>query len=253
MAQRYYLIRLFISSDQLLVRRRIKLIICHPLELIFIKTKKVGGTSFEIALSKYCDVDCLITPISKNDEKLRAELGFNRKQNYDFRKLDISPVKKNMGVKGKFKNHMSSEEISNQIPAKIWKSYKKISIHRNPFDAIVSKYFWRQRNQPEELNFEDWLLNAPNMLLENTQISPISGQYKPDIIIRYEKFETDIDLLGIDGFFEIFNKIRAKGQFRKNQNTSVSHMFKNNSKLINLVSDICAEEIKYFNYQRPNP
>ncbi len=39
------------------------MIICHPLKLIFIKTKKVGGTSFEVTLSSFCDDDSIITPI----------------------------------------------------------------------------------------------------------------------------------------------------------------------------------------------
>jgi len=39
------------------------MIICPPLKLIFIKTKKVGGTSSEIALSSFCDDDSIITPI----------------------------------------------------------------------------------------------------------------------------------------------------------------------------------------------
>jgi hypothetical protein len=41
--------------------------ISHELKLIFIKTKKVGGRSFEIALSKYCGPGCVITPISLDD------------------------------------------------------------------------------------------------------------------------------------------------------------------------------------------
>jgi hypothetical protein len=51
-------------------------IICHPLKLIFMKTKKVGGTSFEIALSSFCDDDSIITPISPADEQIRAGLGY---------------------------------------------------------------------------------------------------------------------------------------------------------------------------------
>lgn len=39
------------------------MIICHPLSLIIIKTQKVGGTSLEIALSKYYGPACIITPI----------------------------------------------------------------------------------------------------------------------------------------------------------------------------------------------
>ena len=58
------------------------MIIYHPLKLIFVKTKKVGGTSFEIALSKYCSGNCIITEILPEDEQLRQELGFQPAQNF---------------------------------------------------------------------------------------------------------------------------------------------------------------------------
>ena len=58
------------------------MIICHPLKLIFIKTKKVGGTSFEIALSSFCDASSVITPISGADEQTRASLGYPGPQNH---------------------------------------------------------------------------------------------------------------------------------------------------------------------------
>lgn len=58
------------------------MIVCHERKIIFVKTKKVGGTSFEIALSKFCGPDCIITPITPADEELRKSLGFRSSQNY---------------------------------------------------------------------------------------------------------------------------------------------------------------------------
>ena len=59
------------------------MIISHKLKCIFIKPKKVGGTSFEVALSKYCGDKDIITPISNDDETLRKELGYRGSQNYE--------------------------------------------------------------------------------------------------------------------------------------------------------------------------
>jgi hypothetical protein len=58
------------------------MIVCHERKIIFVKTKKVGGTSFEIALSKFCGPNCIITPITPADEDLRKSLGFRGAQNY---------------------------------------------------------------------------------------------------------------------------------------------------------------------------
>ena len=51
------------------------MIISHKHKLIFVKTKKTAGTSFEIALSNFTNQASIITPISKDDEKLRQKMG----------------------------------------------------------------------------------------------------------------------------------------------------------------------------------
>lgn len=49
------------------------MIISHKHKFIFVKTRKTAGTSVEIALSRHLGPDDIITPISPDDEKLRAE------------------------------------------------------------------------------------------------------------------------------------------------------------------------------------
>lgn len=52
------------------------MIISHRYRFIFLKTRKTGGTSVEIALSPFCSADDIITPIAPPDEALRASLGY---------------------------------------------------------------------------------------------------------------------------------------------------------------------------------
>ena len=47
------------------------MIISHKYKYIFLKTNKTAGTSIEIALSKHCDHNDIITPISAEDEAIR--------------------------------------------------------------------------------------------------------------------------------------------------------------------------------------
>jgi len=58
------------------------MIISHEHKFIFIKTNKTAGTSIEIALSKYCGSNDIITPISDEDEEIRRQLGYRGPQNY---------------------------------------------------------------------------------------------------------------------------------------------------------------------------
>ena len=58
------------------------MIISHKLKVIYIKLAKVTGTSFELALSKYCGPDDILTPIGKNGGEYREFGGFLEAQNY---------------------------------------------------------------------------------------------------------------------------------------------------------------------------
>jgi hypothetical protein len=231
------------------------MIICHPLKIIFVKTKKVGGTSFEIALAKYCSENCIITEISSADEKLRRQLGYRTAQNYDF----SNPLKnlkfwhENSGFRGRFWNHIESSKIKEQIPQAIWDGYTKIAIHRNPFDVLVSKYFWSQRNvgSEEKQPFHKWFLKFPQKASMNLRIAPISGEFSMDKVIRYDSLEQDIDALDIDGLWSLFSSLSAKGNIRLKDGPTIASMYQDQAEVVDAIYDLCAEEIEYFDYQVP--
>lgn len=123
------------------------MIVSHKHRFIFIKTKKTGGTSVEIALSKICGPHDIITEINPEDEVLRKEHGGLGRQNdlvplgkYTWRDLLKLIIR---GQRKRFYNHMSATDIRRYLPDNVWTNYFKFAVERNPFDKVYSHYWWR--------------------------------------------------------------------------------------------------------------
>lgn len=210
------------------------MIICHPLRIIFIKTKKVGGTSFEIALSKFCGDDCVITPLMPDDETLRAKLGFRGAQNWEA---------------GGFTAHSTAAEVQAAVAPEVWQGYRKVTIWRDPFDALISRYYWR-RGDRKGLSFEEFVQQNQALISVNPVIAPLSGPAKLDTYLRYERLADDMDAAGLGAVREVMQGLSAKGGVRPAEAT-VEAMFATAPEATRLVAERCAEEIAAFGYRVP--
>jgi len=223
------------------------MILSHKLKIIFIKTKKVGGTSFEIAMSKFCDEQDVITPIADRDEELRNSLGYRGAQNHKNKKWYFLSKKR----RKLFYNHMSAEEVRGIIGQKIWDEYKKITIYRNPFDAIISRYYYLGAEKTG-LSFEDFVISNPKALLENSQIAPLSGPFRLNYYVPYHKMQDELARIGLSYISDEIQKISAKGSYRPKEGTSMEEIFSGRPHIVDLICKACAEEIAHFNFDVPN-
>ncbi|MCP4295093.1 MAG: sulfotransferase family protein, partial [Proteobacteria bacterium] len=103
------------------------MIISHKHKFIFIKPLKVAGTSLEISLARHCDSNDVITPLTSFSEKSDESAYTHSARNYK---------------KEGYFNHITPAEIKNKVGEKVWNEYFKITVVRNPWDQIVSRYFW---------------------------------------------------------------------------------------------------------------
>jgi len=219
-------------------------IICHPLKLIFLKTKKVAGTSFEVALSKFCSSECIITPISAQDEQVRANLGFRGPQNYlESDRVGISnPDSANYKLMGDFINHSNIFTIKDNLRKQIFDEYTKLSIHREPADVLVSKYFYRTRYlvPNQRPSFAHWYQRHKITAVENYLIAPVKGEPRCDKIFAYEHLLQEIkdsDLLPSE-FTNVFDRLRLKSHYRDIHSQDASAFFERESVNSNELSNI---------------
>jgi len=225
------------------------MIVSHAHRFIFVKTLKTAGTSMEIALSQFCGPQDIITRIRPEDEQTRRDLGLRGRQN------DLLPLARYQPAdwhrlfferrRAWYLNHMPARDIRPRLGAKIWDSYTKFTIERNPWDCAVSRYFWDTRDLPDRPTFADYLASAPH--LSNFPIYAIDGVVAVDHVIRYENLDAGLDWLQ-DALHLPERPIlpRAKSAARPDRRP-YSELFTPATR--DFVARACAREIELFGYQ----
>ena len=226
--------------------------------LLFLKPRKVGGTSFEIALSKYAGSEDILTKLFPADETLRRELGYRSAQNHSFTKADglADPTLVHAAKKDrKFFSHIPAALAKNRLGDVTWESALKVSIIRNPFDKLVSEFCWthREKKNFSREKFEKWMRNHPLALNKNDEQYLIRGEDIIDYYIRYEHLEADILQLeklkpSLKGLYEAFSNLSAKAGVRP-PSVSPAELFAEQPGLVEAVRFFNKSAIGRFGYE----
>jgi len=197
------------------------MILSHEFKFVFLKTSKTAGTSVEIALSRFCGPRDIITPISPKDEEIRKKLGYRGPQNYlmplhqntlpDWAKLILKGERRK-----KFYNHMSAEEVRALMDPDDWNGYFKFCVERNPWDRLISYYYWRCRTEPRPSVAEFLSSSDPSLLRhKGYDLYTIDDQVVVDKVCRFEQLDTDLEAVREHlGLPEKLELPRAKSGFR---------------------------------------
>lgn len=173
-------------------------IVSHRYRFIFLKTAKTAGTSIEIALSKFLGPDDIITPVSADDELLRKQSGGVGPQNYRHPPGTSGKSLKavlNCLRKPAFYHHMPATEVRSLVGEHTWQSYFRFCVERNPFDRVISLYYWccRKGHRP---CISEFLQSARIQLLiqRGRQIYTASnGQLLVNRVLRYESLSEELE------------------------------------------------------------
>ncbi len=198
------------------------MIISHKYKFIFVKTMKTAGTSIEIFLSRHCAETDILTPIwpevdphyPRNYRGIwnpfpeilhKSGLGI-RKTAYDF-------------VRGnRYYNHIPASSIRQRTPKKIWDSYFKFCVERNPWDKTLSHYHMLNSLSGGTISFEKYI-STGNYCINFPKYTDSNGAILVDKVIKYENLVTELGLifkqLGIP--FSGSLGVRAKSEYRKDR------------------------------------
>jgi hypothetical protein len=230
-------------------------IISHRHKFIFLKTKKTGGTSIEIALSRLCGPEDVITRISPPDEELRQELGFPGPQNTalpaDQVGLGARALAALRGRALEFYNHAPAEFVRRHVSPAVWDGYFKFSFERDPYDKAISRYYWSNRDRKELPPLTEYLEREREMQLSNWSIYAIGDRVATDFVGRYENLAEDLrTALRRVGITEAVELPRTKAGTRSDR--------RHYSELLDArararIEKVCARELAAFGYRWQTP
>jgi hypothetical protein len=239
-------------------------IVSHKHKLIFLKPRKVAGTSFEMAFSAVSGRKDVITRISPKDERERRRAGLATFQNCGkpvreiFRDHTINDVAQlcTFNWPAKYYNHMSASMLRDCVGGEVWDTYRKISIVRNPWDLLVSKYFWSHRGAGNLPGFGNWLRSNAGALSSNRQQYFIGEDMVVDRFLRFERLESDIEELeqaipSLDGLAKSFSGFKAKADSRPESSRDIVAFYRDEGveEVNTLISFFFKFEVASFGYR----
>lgn len=242
-------------------------------KFIFIKGRKVGGTSIEIALSTLCGSDDIVTPITPIDEKKRMAMG-GKCQNYSDSKTIEREYLENIELKPNdqlteikipkcnYYNHMSLEEVVKLAECDL-NDFFIFCAERSPYSKVIS---WANM----ALTFKYYKMGLDKIATKN-EISLIidkslkNGTLKKIINIDLYKYSSKIMTHVVynekleDDFLRIIEKLKinpnislpyAKKGISAND-INPSTILKNDQIL--KINELFKEEFETFGYKTINP
>ena len=234
------------------------MILSHKHRFIFIKTVKTAGTSLEMALSRFCGPDDIITPISPSDEATRRAHGHRGPQNFRYpvwqwptverRTLLYALYKKRLPFA--FYNHMPAQAVRGMIGRDVWDSFYKFTVTRDPIDRILSLYYWEREWSGFSGDFATFLRRRASQIDSHWRIVSENDRFMLDGFIRYEHLRSDLDRLGErlnlpESLAEVFEGMSAKAGIRPQDATADSLVGRDERAF---VAYLCRPEIEAFGY-----
>lgn len=214
--------------------------------LVFLKTIKTAGTSIEMEISRHVDDEAVLTPIIPEEAERVAHAGRGA-QNHD-RRAEVSELTLRRlvgGVKRRqwprvplFWHHITASEVRSRIGDQQWSDATKVCVVRNPWEVFASR-FQMERDRRADIDTVDDMVSRIGVT-SNWPIYTIDDEIVVDHVVRYEDLgHLSEVLLGVG--IEIGELPRAKASGSRREPLEQRH--------VDLVADVCRQEIEHFGYR----
>ena len=191
------------------------MIIFHKRKFIYIRLKKVGGSSFENSFMK------------KNglllSEKIPKEL------------------RRSEGISD---THITAKKLQFLLSEEMWNSFLKVATIRCPYDMLVSHYYYALSRRKRQKSFEQFISEGnKGPLVKICGLHNEEGKILVDYLIRYEHLEEDIgeleEKIGCPGLLKKFLGTRKKGGTRPKTGTSSCEMYSKYPEAKRVIDEAC--------------
>ncbi len=222
------------------------MLVSHGHRFIYTKTVKTGGTSVESYFERFC---------MPGDEWAESHWRHEHVSESGI----VGHRGPNMPKNCVWWNHMPAWLIRRMVGEEIWNGYFKFCVIRNPYEKVVSAfYFFRKRSNPHiqfndlELDralFEQWVLSGYKLPIDSDKFL-IDGRFCLDDVIRYESLLQDIERicgkLGVhwSGLWFPAFKTGVRPEY-----ATVEALYTDRSRMI--VETAFAFDLEYFKYAFP--
>ena len=233
-------------------------------KLIFLKPRKVAGTSFLIALASFAGNRDIITEISELD--LLSKYASRAPQNNNMPIREVLRYARLQTLKQlrrgewprRFIGHATASEVRSRLGPSVFDDSLKVSIVRNPYTQLVSLYNWERRLAREGRghqfdSFGNWLMRHPHKINWNYDQYYIDQDDVIDFYLRFEHLKEDAAALeklrpNLAGLSDRLSRVHAKPG---SASARPIHEYFTDSRLISSVAFFNSHVFERFGYDMP--
>ena len=175
------------------------MIISHRHRFIYLKCRKVGSTSLEVALADLCGPDDVVTPLDGARTRADPDRRINWQNHVLPRerwplaarlKVACGMTTRRAGVE--FYNHIRADRLRRMVDPAVFDGYFKFAVERNPWDREVSNYFFQHPRADDRPPFAEFVrTHTARWPIDNFDIYTIGGRIVVDRVLRHETLEAD--------------------------------------------------------------